>query len=427
VQQAIAMLSAKPGTPASSQWYILKGGVPTGPFAQRSVQDQITTGQLTPVDQVCPVGESTWRDASKAFSFNSPEGLGLAAHGQQQAKNASFQPPKVSKEPIYTNHRDSFRGPGKRQFQPYYLLIPSLVAIGGVVAIVVFAAINSRIPAGADLALEAAGENTSAPGLNAPAEPAANEVTNSIGMKLKLIPAGTFMMGSPENAARRSEDEPEHQVRITKPYYLGMYEVTQGEYERVMGTNPSHFSASGNGSDEITGMDTSRFPVELVSWDDAAEYCRRLSALPAERAAGRVYRLPTEAEWEYACRAGTTTPFHFGSQLTSQQANFEGKYPTSGSNLYRPAIVGSYESNGYGLFDMHGNVWEWCSDWYGDYPASAQVDPLGAATGSSRVRRGGGWFLSAGFCRSAFRAGLTPGYRLADVGFRVALSSVVER
>ncbi|HBJ35009.1 MAG TPA: hypothetical protein DDZ51_09660 [Planctomycetaceae bacterium] len=264
-------------------------------------------------------------------------------------------------------------------------------------------------------------------------EATAKSFVNSIGMKLVRIPAGTFLMGSPESEADRYEYETQHQVSLTKDFYLGTTVVTQGEYERVMGTNPSYFSAGGGagGRAKTTGMDTSRLPVESVSWDDAVEYCRRLSALPAERAAGRVYRLPTEAEWEYACRAGTTTPFHFGSQLTSQQANFDGNFPygitTTGPYLERTATVGSYGCNGYGLFDMHGNVWEWCSDWYGDYTASAQVDPMGAAAGSNRVCRGGRWNFIAKSCRSGERSMFTPDYRSHNLGFRVALCSVFER
>ncbi|HBJ36830.1 MAG TPA: hypothetical protein DDZ51_19155 [Planctomycetaceae bacterium] len=259
----------------------------------------------------------------------------------------------------------------------------------------------------------------------------AKSFVNSIGMKLVLIPAGTFLMGSPESEADHYDNETQHHVTLTKNFYLGTTVVTQGEYERVMGTNPSYFSAGGGGRDKITGMDTSRFPVEQVSWDEAVEYCRRLSALPAERAAGRVYRLPTEAEWEYACRAGTPTPFHFGSLLTSQQANFDGNYPygtkKKGRYLKRTSAVSSYECNGYGLFDTHGNVLEWCSDWYGAYTASALVDPLGAATGSYRVCRGGGWFIGARRSRSADRDWNAPGHRINILGFRVALSSVVER
>jgi formylglycine-generating enzyme required for sulfatase activity len=254
------------------------------------------------------------------------------------------------------------------------------------------------------------------------------EITNSIGMKLALIPPGEFMMGSPASEAERDDDETQHRVRITKPYYLGMYEVTQGEYERVMGTNPSAFSRSGGRSERVSGQDTSRFPVETVSWEDAVEFCRKLSALSAEQSAGRVYRLPTEAEWEFACRAGTTTPFHFGSQLNGREANCDGNYPygttTKGTYLERPTPVGSYGANGFGLYDMHGNVWEWCSDWYAGYASTAVDDPTGPTSGSYRVARGGSWINYARGCRSALRLRLTPDPRISLLGFRLASSSV---
>jgi formylglycine-generating enzyme required for sulfatase activity len=161
-----------------------------------------------------------------------------------------------------------------------------------------------------------------------------------------------------------------------------------------MGTNPSDFKT-------VAGQDTSRFPVERVSWEEAVEFCRKLSALSAEQSAGRVYRLPTEAEWEFACRAGTTTPFHFGSQLNGREANCDGNYPygttTKGTYLQRPTTVGSYAANGFGLFDMHGNVWEWCSDWYEVAIRDSPVDdPTGPTSGSLRVNRGGGWAATRG-------------------------------
>ena len=154
-------------------------------------------------------------------------------------------------------------------------------------------------------------------------------ITNSIGMKLVLIPAGEFLMGSPEGEAEREDDEYQHRVRITKSFYLGVYEVTQGEYEQVMGTNPSYFAPGRPWTRpaDFAGQGTSHFPVEQLSWHDAVEFCRKLSARWAESSVGRVYRLPTEAEWEYACRASTTTPFHFGATLNGREANCDANFP----------------------------------------------------------------------------------------------------
>ena len=233
--------------------------------------------------------------------------------------------------------------------------------------------------------------------------------TNSIGMKLVLIPPEEFEVGSPPSEIGRQENERQHRVRITKPFYLGAYEVTQREYQAVMGNNPSYFSPEGAGKDEARGQDGSQFPVENVSWDDANEFCRKLSAMAAEKSARRVYRLPTEAEWEYACRAGTTTPFHFGGQCNGAKANCNGNFPygtnVKGPNLGRTAQVGSYAPNPFGLGDMHGNVWEWCSD--------------SAAAGSFRVIRGGGWNDVPVVCRSARRGSVEPAYRGNFIGFRV--------
>ncbi len=255
------------------------------------------------------------------------------------------------------------------------------------------------------------------------------EITNSIGMKLVLIPPGEFIMGWPESEeGSGSLRGHQHNVRIRRPFYLGVYEVAQEEYERVMGANPSAFSRDGSNSDRVSGQDTSRFPVEMVSWNDAAEFCRRLSALPAERSAGRAYRLPTKAEWEYACRAGTTTPFHFGSVLNGRQANCNGNSPygtsEKGPYLHRTTTVGSYSANGFGLYDMHGNVWEWCSDWLMGldyYTLSPRDDPTGPTSGSYRVIRGGSWIDDAETLRSAALWGIEPARRERNLGFRVAL------
>jgi formylglycine-generating enzyme required for sulfatase activity/serine/threonine protein kinase/Tol biopolymer transport system component len=254
-------------------------------------------------------------------------------------------------------------------------------------------------------------------------------VTNSIGMKLAYIPAGEFKMGAPDGEYKAFSDErPQRLVRITEPFYLGVYEVTQGEYGKVMGTNPSVFQIQHPRDRERLGLmlrDTDRFPVENVSWDDAVQFCQRLSGRPEEKAAGRVYRLPTEAEWEYACRAGTTTPFHFGSQLNGREANSDGAaYGTSekGPNLRRTAAVGSYAPNAFGLYDMHGNVNEWCEDWDGLYSSATVSDPMGPASGELRVFRGGSWKDWSGNCRSAARNKHSPSSRGDLLGFRVAMT-----
>jgi len=240
-----------------------------------------------------------------------------------------------------------------------------------------------------------------------PNVPAGMEVTNSIGMKLRLIPAGEFMMGSPGTESDREDDETQHRVTITKPFYLGETEVTQEQYEKVMGTNPSEFKDPQN-------------PVETVSWDDAVEFCRKLSAMPAEKTKGYEYRLPTEAEWEYACRSGTTTAYGFGDDA-SRLGDYGWFEDNSGSKTHP---VGEKKPNGWGLYDMHGNVYEWCQDRYGNYPSGSATDPTGATSGSDRVLRGGSWFNYAGYCRSASRHWLTPVYRSDDLGFRVLRSSI---
>ena len=237
--------------------------------------------------------------------------------------------------------------------------------------------------------------------------------TNSIGIKLMRIPTGKFLMGSSETEEKRHKSESQHEVIINQNFYMGSTEVTQAQWQKVMRNNPSKFQGD-------------QLPVEQISWDEAIEFCKRLSEMPQEKKAGRKYRLPTEAEWEYACRAGTTTPFHFGSQLNGKQANCNGTKPfgtdIKGPFLEKTSSAGKYPANGWGLHDMHGNVYEWCSDWDGDYSADSVTAPSGPATGSSRVYRGGGWHRTAVNCRSASRGGSAPSFRNGDLGFRVALS-----
>jgi formylglycine-generating enzyme required for sulfatase activity len=235
------------------------------------------------------------------------------------------------------------------------------------------------------------------------------EITNSIGMKLKLIPAGEFPMGSPASEANRDDDEHQHRVRISKPFYLGVTEVTQGQWSSVMGTQPW------SGQDYVKeGAD---YAATYVSWEEAVEFCKRLSAKD-----GATYRLPTEAEWEYACRGGTTSVYHFGdddSRLGDYAWYEENAYDVDEKYAHR---VGEKKANPFGLYDMHGNVWEWCSDWYGRdyYSASPGSDPTGPSEATHRVNRGGGWNNTARFCRSAYRFWYTPDFRYSFLGFRVA-------
>jgi serine/threonine protein kinase/formylglycine-generating enzyme required for sulfatase activity len=249
------------------------------------------------------------------------------------------------------------------------------------------------------------------------------EVVNSIGMRLVAIPPGKFTKGSPDDERGRYEAEKQGEVKIPGAIYLGVFEVTQRQYRQVMNRNPSWFSSSGRGKQAVLGLDTPDFPVDSVSWRDAVEFCTKLSALAMEKAAGRVYRLPTEAEWEYACRAGTRTPFHFGLLLSAKEANFNSG--AAGGPSVRTCKVGSYPPNGWGLYDMHGNVREWCADKSQFIETQSQRrNPAGRPTFQGRFLRGGSWADFANQCRSARRQGGREGARGSDIGFRVAFSLV---
>ncbi|MBQ8285782.1 MAG: formylglycine-generating enzyme family protein [Thermoguttaceae bacterium] len=228
----------------------------------------------------------------------------------------------------------------------------------------------------------------------------------------RYCPAGTFMMGSPTSESGRDDDETQREVKLTRGFWMLETEVTQEMWKSVMGSNPSKFDSN------------SLYPVEKVSWADAQDFIAKLNALGVAPE-GFAFRLPTEAEWEYACRAGTTTPYFWGSRLNGDKANCDGRYPygtsTTGEYLDRTTAVGSYDANAWGLYDMHGNVWEWCADWYGAYGSGSQTDPTGPKSGSLRVLRGGSWYLDAEYSRSACRGYCGPTYRFNYNGFRLVL------
>ena len=232
------------------------------------------------------------------------------------------------------------------------------------------------------------------------------------GLRFVWLPAGQFVMGSPTNEVGRADNEgPQTRVALTRGFFLGRYEVTQGEYQSVIGTNPSYFTG-----------DTNR-PVEQVNWYDATNYCALLTVreLVAGRLpAGWAYRLPTEAEWEYASRAGSTNRFSYGEDPGyAQLANYAWSDVNSGGTTH---AVGGKQSNRWGLYDMSGNVYEWCFGWYGNYPGGSVTDPQGWGSGSLCVFRGGSWYSSGGRCRSAFRYDYLPSSRSFNFGLRVVLA-----
>ncbi|WP_295393649.1 formylglycine-generating enzyme family protein [uncultured Thiodictyon sp.] len=229
-----------------------------------------------------------------------------------------------------------------------------------------------------------------------------------IAVGFRWILPGRFLMGSPADEHERRDNERQHEVILTRGFWLAETACTQALWQALMGENPSQFKGE-------------RRPVESVSWDGVQRFIERLNgAVP-----GLAARLPTEAQWEYACRAGTTTPFSFGEDIDPGQANYDGNYPYRGDQkgLYREQTVdvASLPPNPWGFYEMHGNVWEWCQDWYGEYPADPLTDPRGPATGVSRVLRGGGWFRDGRSLRCATRGHFDPGSRRQNSGFRLVL------
>jgi RNA polymerase sigma factor (sigma-70 family) len=286
------------------------------------------------------------------------------------------------------------------------LVLAALVLAGGVAACHTLAAFvpdggtaTAPAPVASSLALHAQGKKTPP-----------KHYTNSLGMKFVWIPPGRFMMGSPKEEKDRSDNETQHKVTLTRGFYMGVHPVTQEQWQEVVGNNPSTFQGEKN------------LPVNSVSWNACQEFIKKLREKDNDK---KAYRLPTEAEWEYACRAGTTTPFHFGETISTEQANYCGDevYRNGKKGGYREKTtpVGAFPANGWGLHDMHGNVLQWCQDWLGDYPKNDATDPQGPENGSSRVLRGGCWGDDPQSCRSASRCGDGPGCRDSSglFGFRV--------
>ena len=233
-------------------------------------------------------------------------------------------------------------------------------------------------------------------------------------MTMIYVAPGSFMMGSPTTEEWRDNDETQHHVILTKGYWLGETEVTQAQWESVMGSNPSRFKGASR-------------PVEKVLWEDCQEFIAKVNR-EAQRQLGGEARLPTEAEWEYACRAGSRTAYSWGNSLNGDKANCDGNYPygtaIKGPDKRETVNVCSYSPNAWGFYDMHGNVYEWCQDWYGAYPSGAVTDPTGQASGDDRVLRGGCWNSDARFCRSATRSWHGPGHSIDYFGFRLCCSAL---
>jgi formylglycine-generating enzyme required for sulfatase activity len=285
---------------------------------------------------------------------------------------------------------------------------------------------KDRVTEGGDIAMttvSSGDQGDDDQGDETPPTDASDSFSNDLGMTFNLILAGTFMMGSPETELGRQDDEIRHEVTLTQDFYIQTTEVTQGQWQAVMRQNPSRFQNCGLNC-----------PVESVSWSDIQEFLTRINAQSAD---GYTYRLPTEAEWEYAARAGSETAFcdgditapdndpilnTLGWYVENSDAAYSGCFELDDGRCVGPQPVGGKTPNAFGLYDMHGNVWEWCSDLYGNYPSGSVTDPTGPSSGDNRVLRGGCWYGNAWHCRAANRDGNGPSPRIDDDGFRLAAS-----
>ena len=370
--------------------------------AEREVLEQIKRIGIIPPE----VGDRASREFPSSEDSTSESG-GIQARRPQP--EFPFRP------------RSSFFAP-----TPRWTLGPAMIAIAAAL-VVLDGMAASNLALNADCALSAQLEKSSPPIPFAGRK--AGEIRDDNGLKTKLVwcPPGSFRMGSPQDEPDRDDDEDQVDVTLKSGVWLGQCEVTQAEWQAVMGTTIRDQAAK-SGAISFYGEGPND-PMYYVSHDEAREFCRKLS--DRERAAGRLpagceYRLPTEAEWEYGCRAGATTATAFGAKLSSRQANFDGDFPYNGAekgpDLSKTQEVGRYSANPWNLRDMHGNVWEWCLDVY-KQKLPGGIDPSVSDAGSvaDRVHRGGGWNDLGKKCRSAYRSRSTSVYRLNDLGFRLAL------
>ncbi len=386
---------------------------------------------IVPSREIGPLlSQARWLDA-----FTPPLAQHLHRLGRTVQKLLEPQPPPDPAPPAALEEPLGAKGPGGGRRWRLAAAVVLLVGAVGAWAILSRPGQSGRGPEGGSLgradapAVSRTAAATRAPLALLPPVPAWARVTpaqiaesqrlqvpvafvdDTTRLRFVLVPGGTFTMGSPESEAGRYHDEgPQHQVTVF-PFHLALTETTNTQYRWF---RAEHVSG--------TGLDADDQPVVQVSHTEATAFATWLAGSGGLRGA----RLPTEAEWEYACRAGTTTPFSFGDTLSTDQANYDGSrgYGKGGPGEYRGTTtpVGSLASNPWGLHDMHGNAWEWCSDWMGAYSERARHDPRGPTSGASRVLRGGSWLADPWNVRSAFRAGLAPGARYDRIGFRVALS-----
>jgi formylglycine-generating enzyme required for sulfatase activity len=381
-----------------SLYYLLTGKVPFpgGTFTEKIVRH--VTEEAIPLQQLLPAVRPALAALVSCMMARRPEDRPQTAAAVAASLRALLDPGSDGTAGPLSGRAGSAPKPATRPWRRWRAAVSLL--LGAAVLVVVGLTRPWQWLEGTD---------SPAPPAPAPADRGPEQfLTNSVGMELALIRPGRFWMGSLQADGKRNYDEIPHEVEITRAYYIGVCEVTQGQFQAVMKYNPSYFSADGAGRALVEGQDTSQHPVESITWEEARRFCEALSARPIEQQAGRKYRLPTEAEWEYACRAGSQGTYHFGRD--AEDLGSYAWYQENAEEQTHP--IKQKRPNEWKLHDMYGNVWEWCEDCYDPnyYRHSPAKDPLCAAPSGQRVLRGGGWgeYGSAWWCRSASRGRNNP-------------------